>query len=153
MASYPASIGSEEKPAPTGQFTIRRVIHNPDYTYNPKYAFKGVKTDKPFKVAPGPNNPVGSVWLDLSYEGYGIHGTPEPELVGKTQSHGCVRLTNWDVEDLASMVVQGTPVEFQDQASPSSPAAPGPTPAAPLAPTAAPQAKPQAGSPLAAPKQ
>ena len=127
VAYYPASIGSEEKPAPTGQFVIRRVIHNPDYTYNPKYAFKGVKTKKPFTIAPGPNNPVGSVWLDLSYEGYGIHGTPQPELVGKTQSHGCVRLTNWDAEDLASMVTDGTGVLFQDAAAA---APPPPSPAA-----------------------
>jgi lipoprotein-anchoring transpeptidase ErfK/SrfK len=132
-AFYPASIGSQEKPAPTGQFVIRRIIHNPDYTYNPKYAFKGVKADKPFTVAPGPNNPVGSVWLDLSYQGYGIHGTPEPDLVGKTQSHGCVRLTNWDVEDLASMVRDGTPVTFQDgpQLDLPAPAAGGGKPTAP----------------------
>jgi lipoprotein-anchoring transpeptidase ErfK/SrfK len=117
LAFYPGSIGSEEKPAPTGQFTVQHVTHNPDYTYNPKYAFKGVKATKPFTIAPGPNNPVGSVWIDLSDEGYGIHGTPEPGLVGKTQSHGCIRLTNWDAEDLASMVAKGTPVDFDGQPS------------------------------------
>ncbi|WP_131113055.1 L,D-transpeptidase family protein [Lichenihabitans psoromatis] len=119
LAFYPASIGSEEKPAPSGQFSVVHVTHNPDYTYNPKYAFKGVKSTKPFRIAPGPNNPVGSVWIDLSDEGYGIHGTPEPDLVGKTQSHGCIRLTNWDVEDLASMVGKGVPVDFEDQAQPA----------------------------------
>ena len=138
VAFYPASIGSEEKPAPSGDFVIRRVIHNPDYTYNPKYGFKGVKATKPFTIAPGPNNPVGSVWMDLSYEGYGIHGTPQPDLVGKTQSHGCIRLANWDVEDLASMVQGGTPVSFQGGSSgPAAPAAQpvAPGPAAPVAPT------------------
>jgi lipoprotein-anchoring transpeptidase ErfK/SrfK len=119
LAFYPASIGSEEKPAPTGQFVVLHVTHNPDYTYNPKYAFKGVKATKPFTIAPGPNNPVGSVWIDLSDEGYGIHGSPEPGLIGKAQSHGCIRLTNWDVEDLASMVGKGTPVDFISQPSAS----------------------------------
>lgn len=114
LAFYPASIGSEEKPAPSGPFEIRRVVHNPDYTYDPDYAFKGVKARKPFTIAPGPNNPVGAVWMDLSYEGYGLHGTPNPEAIGKTQSHGCVRLTNWDALDLASLVDKGTPVSFQD---------------------------------------
>lgn len=115
LAFYPASIGSTEKPAPTGQFIIRRIAHNPDYTYDPAYAFKGVKAKKPFTIAPGPNNPVGAVWMDLSYEGYGIHGTPNPEAIGKTQSHGCIRMTNWDALDLASMIDKNTPVSFQDQ--------------------------------------
>ena len=114
LAFYPASIGSTEKPAPSGQFVIRRIARNPDYTYDPAYAFKGVKARKPFTIAPGPNNPVGAVWMDLSFEGYGIHGTPDPEAIGKTQSHGCIRLTNWDALDLASQVDKDTPVSFQD---------------------------------------
>jgi lipoprotein-anchoring transpeptidase ErfK/SrfK len=132
LAFYPASIGSTEKPAPSGQLTVVHVTHNPDYTYNPDYAFKGVKAKKPFRIAPGPNNPVGSVWIALTGEGYGIHGTPDPDLVGKTQSHGCIRMTNWDVEDLASMVAKDTPVDFVDQPVPASPA-----PAAPALPTLA----------------
>ncbi len=115
VAFYPASIGSTEKPAPSGDFAIRRIVHNPDYTYDPDYKFKGVKATKPFTIAPGPNNPVGAVWMDLSFEGYGIHGTPDPEAIGKTQSHGCVRLTNWDALDLALLVDKGTPVSFQDK--------------------------------------
>jgi lipoprotein-anchoring transpeptidase ErfK/SrfK len=114
VAFYPASIGSAEKPAPTGEFTIRRIVHHPDYTYFPKFHFKGVSATAPFTIAPGPRNPVGSVWIDLSYEGYGIHGTPNPEAIGKTESHGCIRLTNWDAENLASLVDKGTPVFFQD---------------------------------------
>jgi lipoprotein-anchoring transpeptidase ErfK/SrfK len=114
VAFYPASIGSEEKPAPSGSYKVERVAQNPTYTYNPKYKFKGVKSDKPFTIKPGPNNPVGAVWIDLSLESYGIHGTPEPSKVGKTYSHGCVRLTNWDVKQLAAMVEKGTPVEFVD---------------------------------------
>ncbi len=114
LAVYPASIGSEDKPAPSGTFTVRAVVPNPDYTYNPDYAFKGVKSKEKFRIKPGPNNPVGSVWIDLSVESFGIHGSPEPDTVGKAFSHGCARLTNWDVEELAKMVKKGTPVAFLD---------------------------------------
>jgi lipoprotein-anchoring transpeptidase ErfK/SrfK len=114
IAVYPASIGSEEKPAPSGSHKVRAVAPNPNYTYNPDYAFKGVKAKEKFEIKPGPNNPVGSTWIDLSVESFGIHGTPEPEKVGKVYSQGCVRLTNWDVEELSKMVEKGTPVEFVD---------------------------------------
>ena len=114
MAVYPASIGSEEKPAPDGAHTVRAVAPNPNYTYNPDYAFKGVQAKEKFEIKPGPNNPVGSTWIDLSVESFGIHGTPEPEKVGKAYSQGCVRLTNWDVEELSKMVEKGTPVAFLD---------------------------------------
>lgn len=114
LAVYPASIGSEEKPAPNGSFTVRAIARNPTYTYNPDYAFKGVKAKEAFRIKPGPNNPVGTVWIDLSIESYGIHGTPEPAKVGKTYSHGCVRLTNWDAEELAGMVRKDVPVEIRD---------------------------------------
>lgn len=115
LAIYPASIGSDEKPAPSGMAEIKRVVHNPTYHYDPRFAFKGVKTKRPFTIAAGPNNPVGSVWIDLSIESYGIHGTPEPGKIGATFSHGCIRLTNWDAEDLASMVQKGTKVNFKDE--------------------------------------
>ena len=96
LGFFPASIGSAEKPAPSGEFVVRSVAYDPDYTYNPAYGFKGQKAQRPVKIAPGPNSPVGVVWIGLSAQGYGIHGTPDPDKVGKTQSHGCVRLTNWD---------------------------------------------------------
>ncbi|MBZ9841005.1 L,D-transpeptidase [Mesorhizobium sp. CA5] len=115
LAVYPASIGSEEKPAPSGTAEVKRVVHNPTYRYNPKFAFKGVKTRHPFTIAKGPNNPVGSVWIDLSIESYGIHGTPDPGKIGTTFSHGCIRMTNWDAEDLAAMVKPGTKVDFKDE--------------------------------------
>jgi len=73
-----------------------------------------VKTEEKFIIKAGTNNPVGSTWIDLSIDSFGIHGTPEPSQVGKAASHGCVRLTNWDVEELAKMVQKGMPVEFQD---------------------------------------
>ncbi|HEX2137680.1 MAG TPA: L,D-transpeptidase family protein [Microvirga sp.] len=112
LAVYPATIGSAARPAPTGEHKIKGVARNPKYTYNPAYKFEGVKTDKPFTIAPGPNNPVGAVWIDLSVEGYGIHGTPEPDKIGKSASHGCVRLTNWDAAHLAEMVKPGVTVHF-----------------------------------------
>jgi lipoprotein-anchoring transpeptidase ErfK/SrfK len=112
LAYYPATVGSGEKPAPSGTLKVTAVKKNPTYRYNPAYAFKGVKTTKPFTIEPGPNNPVGLVWIGLTGEGYGIHGTPEPGKVGKTQSHGCVRLTNWDAFQLASGVSKGTSVDF-----------------------------------------
>ncbi|MCF6100241.1 L,D-transpeptidase family protein [Mesorhizobium muleiense] len=115
LAVYPASIGSDEKPAPSGTAEVKRVVRNPTYHYDPDFAFKGVKTKRPFTIAAGPNNPVGSVWIDLSIESYGIHGSPEPGKIGTTFSHGCIRLTNWDVEDLGSMVQPGTKVEFKDE--------------------------------------
>ena len=114
LAVYPASIGSEDKPAPSGTFEVRAVAVNPTYTYNPEYGFKGQKATKKVEVPGGPNNPVGAVWIDLSADSYGIHGTPEPERIGKTASHGCVRLTNWDVRDLATLVHKGTVVEFKE---------------------------------------
>ncbi|WP_232630289.1 L,D-transpeptidase family protein [Methylobacterium sp. Leaf118] len=114
-ADYPASIGSEEKPAPDGEAKVKAVAFDPWYTYNPKYRFKGVKATKKFSIQPGPNNPVGLVWIDLSIESYGIHGTPEPEKVGKTESHGCIRLTNWDARDLGSRTAKGAKVTFLDK--------------------------------------
>jgi len=114
LAVYPASIGSTEKPAPSGTLKVVRVAKNPNYKYNPDYKFRGVKAKHEFTIAPGPNNPVGLVWIALNEKGYGIHGTPEPEKVGKSYSHGCVRLTNWDALALAAMVKKGTPVDFID---------------------------------------
>ena len=114
VAFYPATVGSEEKPSPVGTFKIISIDRNPHYRYNPKYQFKGVKTKRPFVIGPGPNNPVGIVWIGLSADGYGIHGTPAPGRVSKSESHGCVRLTNWDALALASMVKKGVPVQFDD---------------------------------------
>jgi lipoprotein-anchoring transpeptidase ErfK/SrfK len=111
ISFYPASVGSEERPAPSGTLPIRSVAENPTYHYTPKLNFKGVKTKKPFDIAPGPNNPVGNTWIDLG-DGFGIHGTPEPRNIGKTESHGCVRLTNWDAQALGKMVHRGVKVEF-----------------------------------------
>ncbi len=115
VAFYPASVGSREKPAPSGTYGVRRVVENPTYHYDPRFQFKGVRTQRKLTIAPGPNNPVGLVWIDLTKASYGIHGTPRPEEIGKTQSHGCIRLTNWDALDLAKRVRKGAPVAFLDE--------------------------------------
>jgi len=109
---FPATVGSTEKPAPSGSFKVTKVAQDPTYRYNPAYGFKGVKATKPFVISPGPNNPVGVVWIALSIPSYGIHGTPNPSQVSKTESHGCVRLTNWDARKLAKMVDKNTTVDF-----------------------------------------
>jgi lipoprotein-anchoring transpeptidase ErfK/SrfK len=109
---YPATVGSEEKPSPSGTLKVTEIDRNPTYRYNPDYHFKGAHSHKPFTIEPGPNNRVGTVWINLSAEGYGIHGTPWPAKVSKAESHGCVRLTNWDAERVADRVSKGTLVEF-----------------------------------------
>lgn len=112
VAAYPATIGSASTPSPSGEVTVERVVRNPGYTYNPKINFKQGDNDRILEVPPGPNGPVGSIWIALSKPTYGIHGTPDPAKIGKTSSNGCVRLTNWDAEELAGMVAPGVNVSF-----------------------------------------
>jgi lipoprotein-anchoring transpeptidase ErfK/SrfK len=111
---YPATVGSEEKPSPSGTLKVTEIDRDPIYRYNPAYHFKGVRSRKPFTIKPGPNNPVGNVWINLSAESYAIHGTPFPGKVSKAASHCCVRLTNWDAERVAERVSKGTTVAFVD---------------------------------------
>ena len=121
-AAYPATVGSTERPAPSGDATVTAVAPDPDYTYNPSRLTFGPKSGGALKIPPGPNNPVGATWIALSVETYGIHGTPDPEIVGKTASHGCVRLTNWDAVALGKAVKKGTAVAFVGTESQSKPA-------------------------------
>ncbi|WP_240602284.1 L,D-transpeptidase family protein [Paracoccus endophyticus] len=149
VVDYPATVGSSDNPSPHGTHTVTAVAKNPDYTYNPNTNFKQGDNDKVLRVPPGPNGPVGNMWIDLSEPTYGIHGTPTPSRLFVSESHGCVRLTNWDATELAGMVtLDQTVVEFL---------APGVriadvTPAVPPAvvPVAAPVAAPVAGG-LSAP--
>jgi lipoprotein-anchoring transpeptidase ErfK/SrfK len=113
---FPATVGSEEKPTPGGSLKVVSVDANPTYRYNPQYKFKGVRTKRPFTINPGPNNPVGVYWIGLSAEGYGLHGTPNPGKISKSESHGCVRLTNWDAAWLGGNIKKGTAVEFVEGA-------------------------------------
>ena len=110
VASYPATIGSSDFPSPSGSMTVAAVAPEPNYTFDPDDLSWG--PNKTFILPPGPNNPVGGTWIDLSKDGYGIHGSPDPQLIGKTASHGCVRLTNWDAEELGEKVKTGTEVVF-----------------------------------------
>jgi lipoprotein-anchoring transpeptidase ErfK/SrfK len=112
MAAFPATVGSAERPAPDGTWAVKFVTFNPDYTYDPKRLTFGKKSEGALTLAPGPNNPVGSTWIELTKPTYGIHGSPDPDLVGKTASHGCIRLTNWDATALGHAVKKDTPVVF-----------------------------------------
>lgn len=113
-AQFNVTTGSTRDPLPIGSWKIRGVATNPEFHYNPKL-FWDVSDKKPDALLPpGPNSPVGVVWIDLSKEHYGIHGTPEPHLIGRSESHGCIRLTNWDAARLALMVEPGTTAVFQE---------------------------------------
>ena len=114
LARYPATSGSEHDPLPIGKWKITGVARNPPFHYNPDLFWDAKGTDSKARIAPGPNNPVGVAWIDLSKEHYGIHGSPEPSQIGKTQSHGCIRLTNWDVTELAAIVGPGTPANLEE---------------------------------------
>lgn len=114
LAQYPATMGSERDPLPIGDWKITEIDHYPWFHYNPKLFWDAHSRDSKAKLAPGPNNPVGVVWIGLSKEHYGIHGTPEPSRIGHTESHGCIRLTNWDAEELSKMVRVSTPAILQE---------------------------------------
>jgi lipoprotein-anchoring transpeptidase ErfK/SrfK len=106
----PVTTGSEHDPLPLGEWKVNGVSRNPSFLYNPKLFWDAEPSHAKAKIPAGPNNPVGVAWIDLSKEHYGIHGTPEPSRVGYTESHGCIRLTNWDVMRLAELVGPGTKV-------------------------------------------
>jgi lipoprotein-anchoring transpeptidase ErfK/SrfK len=107
VARYPATTGSKHDPLPLGKWKINGVARNPTYNYNPDLFWDAEPGEKKVKLAAGPNSPVGTVWIDLSKPHYGIHGTPVPSTIGKTSSHGCIRLTNWDAMELAGIVAPG----------------------------------------------
>jgi len=112
IALYPATIGSEDTPSPEGELQVVRVVKNPTYHYDPAKNFQQGENKRRLVLPRGPNNPVGTIWIELSKPTFGIHGTPEPSKISKASSHGCVRLTNWDAEELAQLVRPGTTVRF-----------------------------------------
>lgn len=114
LAFYAATIGSEHDPLPVGDWKIRGVGRNPEFHYTASLFWDSKSPDEKAVIPAGPNNPVGSVWIDLSKEHYGIHGTPEPSMIGHATSHGCIRLTNWDAMELAAIVKPGTPVALKE---------------------------------------
>jgi len=113
LAFYPATVGSTERPAPSGIFAVTSVAPHPAYFYDPaRLTFTPAGAKGKLRIAPGPNNPVGSTWIALTVPTYGIHGSPDPTTIGKRQSHGCVRLTNWDAVELGRSVKKGVQVAF-----------------------------------------
>jgi len=114
IAQFPATMGSTHDPLPIGNWTIRGKSYLPSFHYNPDLFWDAKPTDTKTVLKPGPNGPVGVVWIDLNKEHYGIHGTSTPETIGRTTSHGCIRLTNWDAARLSLMVSPGTPAVFQE---------------------------------------
>lgn len=114
VAQYPASTGSEHDPLPLGNWKIKGVGRHPVFRYNPRLFWDADAKDTKATLAAGPNNPVGVVWVDISKEHYGIHGTPEPSKIGKTQSHGCIRMTNWSAQEVSEAVKPGMVVTLQE---------------------------------------
>jgi lipoprotein-anchoring transpeptidase ErfK/SrfK len=112
LFAAPVTSGSEFDPLPIGEWKVTGIAHNPTFHYNPDLFWDADPAHAKAKIKPGPNNPVGSVWIDISKPHYGIHGSPEPSRIGKTESHGCVRLTNWDALRLAALIRPGTKVIF-----------------------------------------
>lgn len=113
VALFTVTTGSKNDPLPLGNWKIKGTAYNPPFAYNPELFWDVPNTDEKQQLPPGPNGPVGVVWIDLTKEHYGIHGTPEPQTIGRAESHGCVRLTNWDAARLAGMVKPGTSVLFE----------------------------------------
>jgi len=114
LAQYPATLGGPHDPLPIGNWKISVVQPNPVFYYNPARFWNAKKDNPKAALPPGPNNPAGSVWMGLSKAHYGIHGSPEPGAVRRTESYGCIRLTNWDAADLAKMVRVGTPALLEE---------------------------------------
>ncbi len=114
IATYPATIGSNQTPSPKGTHEVVAIATEPTYSYKPDENFTQGDNTEPLSLPPGPNNPVGLVWIDLSKPTYGLHGSGDPASIGKTASHGCVRMTNWDALELAGMVSEGATVEFSE---------------------------------------
>jgi lipoprotein-anchoring transpeptidase ErfK/SrfK len=114
VATYPATIGSQHDPLPIGDWNVTKVEWNPVFYYDPKLFWNANPKDAKAVIKPGPRNPVGAVWIGLTKEHYGIHGTPDPGGIGHATSHGCIRLTNWDATELGQMVSPGMAVAFQE---------------------------------------
>ena len=109
----PVTSGSYHDPLPIGNWKVTEVRRNPIYNYNPDLFWDANPSNAMVKIAAGPNNPVGVVWMGINVPHYGMHGTPDPGEIGHSKSHGCVRMTNWDASSVAGLVADGTPVVFE----------------------------------------
>jgi len=114
LAQYPATIGDSHDPLPIGDWTVVGIVHYPWFQWDPKLLWNVDQKLPKAKLAPGPNSPVGVAWIGLSKVDYGIHGTPDPGDIGHGVSDGCIRLTNWDVDELSHMIRRGTPVVLEE---------------------------------------
>ena len=114
VAQFPATMGSEHDPLPLGTWKVQGTSYNPPFHFNPDLFWDAKADAKKALLPPGPNGPVGVAWIDISKPHYGIHGTPNPQTIGRAESHGCIRLTNWDVARLTLMVKSGVPLIFQE---------------------------------------
>jgi lipoprotein-anchoring transpeptidase ErfK/SrfK len=114
LLQAPVTVGSEHDPLPIGEWAVAGLWPNPVFHYNPELFWDAEPSHSKAHIQPGPNNPVGVMWIGLTREHYGLHGAPEPSRVGHTVSHGCVRLTNWDVLRVAAHVTKGTRVVFEE---------------------------------------
>jgi len=115
LAHFPCSFARDVSKRPVGQLRVAVIVPNPDYRFDPSIfpeSAEARQMKRMVMIPPGPNNPVGTAWIGLNKPGYGIHGTPHPEEVGRTESHGCFRLSNWDAEYLSQLVAVGTPVNI-----------------------------------------
>lgn len=113
LAQFTATMGSSQYPLPLGTWKIKGNAYNPPWQYDPKLLANADKSDPKMEIPAGPNNPIGIVWIDLSKEHYGIHGTDSPDRIGRAESNGCIRLTNWDAARLAQMVKPGIQAVFR----------------------------------------
>jgi lipoprotein-anchoring transpeptidase ErfK/SrfK len=110
----PVTSGSEHDSLPLGRWVVTSVQRHPTFNYNPSLFWDADPANTKVTIAAGPNNPVGAVWIDINRPHYGLHGTPDPERIGYSESHGCVRLTNWDAFTLAGLVAKGTSIVFEE---------------------------------------
>jgi lipoprotein-anchoring transpeptidase ErfK/SrfK len=113
VAAFPITIGSAETESPIGEWKVKGVARLPEFRHDEKMLAEGKRSDDFVMLPPGPNSPVGIQWIALNRDGIGLHGTSDPDLVGRSESHGCVRLANWDVVRLAKFVQPGTPVSIR----------------------------------------
>ncbi len=116
LAHFPCSIARNVDKRPVGELRVAVIVQNPDYTFDPKIFPESPEArtiKRKLKIPAGPNNPVGTAWIGLDRTGYGIHGTPRPEDVGRTESHGCFRLANWNAEFLSKIAWLGMPVHVE----------------------------------------
>lgn len=129
VAAFPVTVGSQQTASPIGNWTVKAVAKMPNFRYDLAMLKKGERSSNFHLLPPGPNNPVGVIWIALNKKGIGIHGTNDPDSIGRNASHGCIRLANWDIMKLAGMVKPGVPVTVDDTSGiPAAPAAAVPKP-------------------------